>query len=137
MATGDSATTYLANALLDHIFGGDAYSQPTELWCHLYTVTPTDAGGGTEVTGGSYVEQEVTSLFPGPADDNSIANDTEVDFGTATADWGTIVALGLKDEGANLLLYGPLKIDGQVVTRTISSGDGFSIPVGDLIASLT
>ena len=41
---------YLEDKVLDHVFGGVAYTQPTK-HVALYTVAPTDTGGGTEVTG--------------------------------------------------------------------------------------
>ena len=45
---------YLEDKVLDHVFGGNAYTAPGTLYVALYTVAPTDTGGGTEVTGGSY-----------------------------------------------------------------------------------
>ena len=48
---------YLEDKVLDHVFGGTAYTAPATLYVALYTVAPDDTGGGTEVTGGSYVRQ--------------------------------------------------------------------------------
>ena len=44
---------YLEDKVLDHGFGGTAYTAPTTLYVALYTVAPTDTGGGTEVSGGA------------------------------------------------------------------------------------
>ncbi len=41
---------YLEDKVLDHVFGGNAYTAPATLYVALYTVAPTDTGGGTEVT---------------------------------------------------------------------------------------
>ena len=45
---------YLEDKVLDHVFGGNAYTAPSTLYVALYTVAPTDTGGGTEVSGGAY-----------------------------------------------------------------------------------
>ena len=49
-----SKSDYLENEILDHVLGGADYSRPATVYIALYTAAPTDAGGGTEVTGGSY-----------------------------------------------------------------------------------
>ena len=48
---------YLENKLIDHFLGTTSYTMPTPVYVALYTVTPSDAGGGTEATGGSYARQ--------------------------------------------------------------------------------
>ena len=48
-----SFSDYLEAALLDEIVGKTAYTMPTA-YAALFTVAPSDAGGGTEVSGGSY-----------------------------------------------------------------------------------
>ena len=48
---------YLEDKVLDHVFGGTAYTAPSTLYVALYTVAPTDTGGGTEVSGGGYEEK--------------------------------------------------------------------------------
>src|SRR5437899_12882996 len=64
---------FLENALVDWFFRAQALgvtgasagaaSGPTTLYYALFTAAPNDAGGGTEVTGGSYARVSVaTSL---------------------------------------------------------------------------
>ena len=48
---------YLEDKVLDHVFGGNAFTAPTTLYVALYTVAPSDTGGGTEVSGGAYARQ--------------------------------------------------------------------------------
>lgn len=50
---------YLETRLLDHVFRGDPFTSPTELFVGLYTAAPADSGGGTEVTGGSYARAQI------------------------------------------------------------------------------
>lgn len=131
-----SLSDFLENELLDHVFGGAAYSAPATLYVGLYTVAPTDAGGGTEVTGGSYARVAVTANntnFPA-ASGGAIANGTAITFPTATASWGTVVALGIFDASTsgNLLAWADL-----AVNKTVASGDTASFAIGDLDITLS
>jgi hypothetical protein len=52
MAGGKS--DYLELELLDHVLGGADYSRPSPVHVALFTATPSDSGGGTEVSGNNY-----------------------------------------------------------------------------------
>jgi len=121
---------YLENELLDHVFRNSAYSQPATVYVGLFTAAPSDAGGGTEVSGGGYVRKAVTF---GAAAGGAISNSAEVDFGTTTGAWGTVTHFGIFDaeSGGNLLAW-----DALTAEKTIGSGDPVSIPIGDLDVSL-
>ena len=41
---------FLETKVLEHVFGGSAYTAPTTLHIALYTAAPSDSGGGTEVS---------------------------------------------------------------------------------------
>ncbi len=120
---------YLENALLDHALGTSAYTMPT-VYVALYTSAPGDAGGGTEVSGGSYARQQVTF---GAASGGSASNASDIRFPTATADWGTVTHVGLHDaaSGGNLLWHGALS-----ASKTINNGDTASFPAGSLVVTL-
>jgi len=122
---------YLENEILDHILGGADWPRPSPVHIALYTVAPTDAGGGTEVTGGSYTRASVTNNptnFPA-ASGGAKANGTAITFPAATADWGTIVAFGIFDAGSggNLLYWGPI-----TPNRVIPNGATAAFAIGDL-----
>lgn len=121
---------YLETALLNHVCRGIAYSAPTSLYLALYTSAPTDAGGGTEVSGGGYARQPVT--FGAPSNGQVTTTDA-IEFPVATADWGTIVAIGVFDDetGGNLLFYGNLD-----ASKQIFAGDQLRILAGNLTISL-
>jgi hypothetical protein len=125
-----SFSDYLENALLDHVLGTTSYSQPT-IYVALYTTAPTDAGGGTEVSGGSYAR--VAASAWDAASSGASENTNDVTFTTATADWGTVVAFGLFDAatGGNLLLWGDL-----TTSKAISSGDTAKFNAGDIDITL-
>ena len=107
-----SMADYLENAVLLHVTKGAALSQPTHLYLALYTVAPTDAGGGTEVPNtNGYVRQIVDAWTVSGSNPTQAQNTNLITFPTATpAGWGTIVAWGLLDalaSGAgNLFFWG-------------------------------
>jgi len=94
-----SKSDFLELKLLDHVLGNTAYTAPTIVYVALYTVAPTDAGGGTEVTGGAYARVAVTNNITNwPAAAGGLkSNGTEIVFPTATASWGTVVAFAVLD----------------------------------------
>lgn len=129
-----SKSDYLEDAILDHVLGGGDYTRPATVYIALFTVTPDDTGGGTEVTGGSYARKSVTNNNTNwPASSGGVkTNGVAFTFPTASADWGTVVAFGIFDasSGGNLLYWGVL-----TSSRTINSGDTSSFAVGSLAIS--
>ena len=55
---------YLEVELRKHIFRTGSFTKPTVLAVGLFTVTPSDSGGGTEVSGGSYARVQ-RDMAPG------------------------------------------------------------------------
>jgi len=113
---------YLENQLILHIFRTGSWTKPTDLKVALYTTAPTDAGGGVEVSGGSYAR---VSVPPGDANwsatsgtDGHTDNVADIVFPAPTADWGQVVAFGIFDQGTNLLFWGNL-----TTPKTINNND--------------
>ena len=126
-----SKSDFLELELLDHVLGNAAYTAPATVYLALYTVAPTDAGGGTEVTGGSYARKDVTNNvtnWPAAAA-GAKSNGTEITFVTATADWGTVVAFAIFDAitAGNMLYWADL-----TQSKLISNGDTAKFAVGDI-----
>ena len=121
-------SNYLENKLLDHFLGTTAYTMPTTVYVGLYTVAPTDAGGGTQVTGGSYARQ--TATFSAAAS-GTTSNTANIDFAGMPA--ATTVAIGVFDAltSGNLLLWGTL-----TANKTTDAGDTLRIATGDLDISI-
>lgn len=133
-ATGDAMTTFTANELLDHLFSAATYTAPANTTTALYTAAPSDAGGGTEVTGGSYARVSKTNnatTWPA-ASGGSKSNGTDHDFGTATADWGTVTHVGIFDGSTNLLMWGAL-----ATSRIVKNGDSFKFAATKLVLAFT
>jgi hypothetical protein len=125
-----SFSDYLENAVLNHVFRNSALTSPTTVYLSLYTVTPSDAGGGTEVTGGGYARQAITFGAPSAG---AIANTAAVAFTATGANFGTIVAVGIHDAltTGNLLAW-----DG-ITSAVINDGDTINFPIGDIDVTLT
>jgi len=121
-------TNYLENKLIDHFLGTTSYTMPADVYVGLFTVSPGEAGGGTEVTGGSYARQIATFTA---ASSGATSNDTNIDFTGMPA--ATTVAIGIFDAltSGNMLLYGTL-----TTNKTTDAGDTLRIATGDLDISI-
>lgn len=123
---------YLENQIIDHIFRAGTFVKPTGLYMALYTAAPADAGGGTEVSGGSYARVNLA-----PSDSNWTAtqggttgassgttghtdNAVAITFPAPTANWGVVTHMALSDAptGGNLLIHGAL-----TTPKTVNNGD--------------
>jgi len=119
-------SNFMENKIIDHMLRNQAYTPPATVYVALYTSDPTDADTGTEVSGGSYARQDAgLSAASGGASSNA----ADITFPQATADWGTITHIGLRDAltAGNLLMHSPLD-----ASKTINNGDTFKINAGDL-----
>ena len=123
-------SNYLENALLNAVLRNTSYTSPSTVFVSLYTSDPTDAGSGTEVSGGSYARKAVT--FGSPSN-GVVTNNAAVEFDQATASWGTVGYIGLMDAvtTGNLLFHTAL-----TTAKTIESGDIFKIASGSLSVTL-
>jgi len=110
---------------LKWLLTADAVTRPTAWYIGLFTVAPSDAGGGTEVSGGSYARKSVAFTVSG----NLATNSAAVEFDVATADWGTITSVAVFDavSGGNMIAYATL-----TASKTIANGDVLRIPLNDL-----
>jgi hypothetical protein len=130
-----NVSNFLATSLLNQVFRDTAYTQPTSVYIALYTSDPTAADTGTEVTGGSYARQAVA--FGAPAivgGKQTIKNSVDIPFPVASADWGNVTHIGIRDDASagNLLYYGPL-----TAARSILSGDRYNQLANSLTLSLS
>ena len=124
---------YLEDKVLDHVFGGSAYTAPGTLYVGLYTAAPSDSGGGTEVSGGSYARKSMAAMTVSGTSPTEATNGAAVEFVTATGSWGTVTHVGVFDAvtTGNLLGWAAL-----TASKTVSSGDVFRFDAGDLDITL-
>ncbi len=115
---------FLEVELRKHIFRTGSYTKPTVLGIALYTAAPGEAGGGTEVTGGSYARIDTPPLdanWTGASATNGLTdNASDITFATPSANWGTIGDFAILDatSGGNFLFYGAL-----TAAKTVNNGD--------------
>ena len=124
-----SLTNTFETTTLTWLLTASSATRPTAWYIGLFTVAPTDAGGGTEVSGTGYVRKAVTFTVTGDTASNSAA----VEWPVAGGSWGTITDLAIFDAvtAGNMIGYATL-----TSAKTIATGDVFRIPLGDLDVTL-
>jgi hypothetical protein len=142
--SANEVSNYLALELLDHCFNNAAYAKPAT-YVALCTAVIADGDTGSTITepaGGAYARVQV-NINGGASPTWDLAagtTPTEVDnthaitWTTATASWGTIVAVAICDAATlgNLLVY-----DNAMVDKAVGDGDTAEIAIGDLDIQLT
>jgi hypothetical protein len=122
-------STYLANAVLDHVFKIGAYAVPTNLFLALSTADPGLTGSTiAEPVGNAYAREGINSAFEAAAS-RANTTDEEIEFAEATGSWGTISHWAIFDAstGGNMLWKGTF-----ATAKAVSSGDVAKVVVGDL-----
>lgn len=124
---------YLENKFIDWLLRAQSFTPPATVYIALLTAAPSDAGGGTEVSGGSYARVSVASSLANWAGTQSAgstvastgtsgqtSNNGSVTFPAPTANWGTITHMGIYDASTsgNLLYWVAL-----TTSKTVNNGD--------------
>ena len=134
-------TNYLEDKIVNHVFGGTAYTAPTTWYVALYTSAPTESSASTtsEVSGGGYARQSVawTIQAGGTA---QASNTSALTYPAATSDWGTVTHAAVVDHvsAGNIMSYETLtKTDFTTANpKTVNTGDIFQIDAGNLKVQL-
>lgn len=135
-------TNFLENTLIDVLLRGQSatinsktlsWNAAPTLYLALFTATPSDAGGGTEVSGGSYARAAVTCALANWAGSQGVgttvassgtggqtSNNADIAFPAPTGNWGTITSFAIMDAltGGNMLIWGAL-----TTSKTVNNGD--------------
>lgn len=114
--------------LLDWMMTSGTATRPTAWFVALYTAAPSDAGGGTEVSGAGYVRQAVAfnaAATPG----GTTSNTADVSFTAAGGNYGTVTHLGIFDASSsgNLLWHGAL-----TASKAVEDGDTITFTAGNI-----
>lgn len=122
---------YLELKFLDHFTGTASTSAPSAVYLGLSTASLNDDNSGTELSGSGYTRKAITFAS---ASSGSIANNSAVEFPTATGSWGDISHFGIFDASSsgNLLFHGAFS-----ASKTIASGDILKVASGSLTISAT
>jgi len=123
-----AATNYTENAVLNHLFGGAALTQPTEWHVKLHLGDP-----GEDATANAAAETtraEVTSW--GTVSGGAVANAAAASWtNVSTTETVTHVSVWDAATGGNPLGKGAL-----AASKALTAGDNLSIPIGDLDITL-
>ncbi|MFN8760230.1 MAG: hypothetical protein ACK5XA_15650 [Tagaea sp.] len=124
---------FTENKLVDMLLRAQSFPPPGTLHFGLLTAAPSDAGGGTEVSGGAYARVAVTaslanfsgtqatgSTTASSGNSGQTSNNGAITFPAPTANWGTVGWLGVYDAptGGNLLFHMAL-----TTPKTVNNGD--------------
>jgi hypothetical protein len=134
---------FVENKLIDFLFRAQALgitgasaaagTGPTTLYVALLTAAPSDTGGGTEVSGGSYGRVAVTSSLANWAGTQSAgsttassgtggttSNNNAITFPAPTANWGVVTHVAIYDASTtgNLIAWAAL-----TASKTVNNGD--------------
>lgn len=153
-----AASNYLEDKLLDHTlrYGTAPYTAPSTVYVALFADSGSAASaalesgtsgtgsssdwGYFEINNGSYARQSVTFAAAGTTTTGTIETSAPVSFPVATANYDTAgstgqvvthIALMDASTGGNVLFYGAL-----TTSKTVSSGDQFTVSIGNLSISL-
>jgi hypothetical protein len=124
-----SLTNTFETRVLEWLLTTGSPTRPTAWYLGLFTGAPGEAGGGTEVSGGSYVREAVVFTVSG----DTATNNAAVEWPVATANWGTITHVAIFDAltSGNMIAYTALSN-----SKTIETGDVLRIPATDLDVTL-
>lgn len=126
-------TDFAENKIIDALFRAQSLGAPATFYVGLLTAAPSDTGGGTEVSGGSYARVAVTSALANWAGTQSAGSTTAstgtsgttsnngvITFPAPTANWGVVTHAGLFDASTagNMWVQSAL-----TVSKTINNGD--------------
>jgi hypothetical protein len=128
-----SFSDYGENAVLNHVFGKNAYT-PAAIFIGLSTSNPGEDGSGlNEPTGNNYSRVETSAADWTAASDGAVTNADGVNFAEATGNWGTLTHFALFDaaSGGHMLAYGTL-----TTAKSIGSGDAIRFDSADLTVTL-
>ncbi len=140
-------TTQAENNLLNLMKGtnwpssGAWGAAPANTYVGLFTTAPTtDASAsytGTEVSGGSYARVTVASsgwsaLSGGSTTPAQISNSGVITFATPSANWGTVLAVGIFDA----LTTGNLLWWNTITSQSINTGVVASFAIGALVLTV-
>lgn len=123
---------FTENKLVDHVLRGLAWTAPSALYVALMTSAPSDSGGGTEVSGGSYARVQVGPSASAWKSTNGATsgastgtggqslNGSTITYPSPSGNWGVVTHVAIYDAsiGGNLIAWGALALP-----KTINASD--------------
>ncbi len=119
-------STFLSNAMLDHMFQNTAYDTTSSLFVALSRANPTDDNSAMDEPSGNNYSRVQHDSWDAAATGAS-ENNNAITFPQASAAWGTVTHFAIFDDssGGNMLIYGALDNSRNIGTNdTPSFADG-------------
>ena len=119
---------YAEKLILDYLMTSGSATRPTAWYVGLYTSAPSDAGGGTELSGSGYA-RESAAFAAATSGTGTTSNSGAIVFTADGGDWGSVTHMGIHDavSGGNLLWHGSL-----AAAKTVADGDTLEFAVGNI-----
>ena len=119
---------YAEKLILDYLMTSGSATRPTAWYVALYTSAPSDAGGGTELSGSGYA-RESAAFAAATSGTGTTSNSGAIVFTADGGDWGSVTHMGIHDavSGGNLLWHGAL-----ASAKTVLDGDSLEFAVGNI-----
>ena len=115
--------------ILNYLMTAESVTRPTAWYVALYTSAPSDAGGGTEVSGGSYARKTVNWAVASGT--GGTTSNTNVPSWTATGGaFGTVTHIGIHSAlsgSGNLLWHGAM-----TASKVVNDGDTLEFAAGNI-----
>lgn len=132
-----SASNFMENTWLDHVFGNTPYSAPATIYISLHTADPGEDGTTGEVSGNAYARASLTNNgtnFPA-ASGGVKATGAAASFPTPTpSGWGDVTHFALWDAATT---GNCLAVSNAFAAQTINAGNTVSFASGALTITAT
>lgn len=133
-----AASNALEDNIIAHLFRTSSWTKPTVLHVALYTAAPGEAGGGTEVTGGSYARVQRDPLDANWAatsgGNGQTSNSADITYAAPTANWGTVTHMAIHNHAT---LDQPQVYGALTNSRIINNGDAApKFAIGALVVTV-
>lgn len=114
---------YLENELLDHALGTGAFTAPSGVYVKLHTGTPGEAGTTNAAT------ETTRKVFTcGAASGGTTSNAADITWtSVSTTETYSHISIWDASSAGNCLFVGAL-----TASKSVTAGDNFTIPAGDL-----
>lgn len=121
------ATDSFEADIINYFFRNQAVSQPAAIYMGLSSTVPNEDGTNfTELVGDGYARVAVSLAAP---TNGTSATSGAVTFGPASANWSTVVAVGIFFASSG----GDLKLFKSVSAKSVTSGTSLTWAAGDLV----
>lgn len=127
-------TFYQENKVLNELIN-NLIPASMSMWLGLFSTAPTDASGGSELTGGNYIRVASGLWTTSTGSQGFVANAASITFATATIAWAAASTFAIFDastsSAGNMIAWASL-----TAARTLATSDVAVFGIGSLTITL-